>query len=74
MTGLRQAVYVLECLEKGQSQQEIVDKFEGDKQLVDLWIAFLNGNGWMDKPDGKYMDANKGKMWIQRLKKAKWRS
>jgi hypothetical protein len=42
----------LKCLEKGQSEHEIVETFEGDKQLVALWINFLEHNHWMEKPDG----------------------
>jgi hypothetical protein len=42
--------------------------FEGDKQLVEIWISFLHANHWMDKPDSKYVVTEKGRTWINKLK------
>jgi hypothetical protein len=47
--GLRQAIYILKCLEKGQTEQEIIKYFEGDSQLVELWINFLLDIHWIQK-------------------------
>lgn len=41
LKGLSQAIYVLECLEQGKTEQEIIGEFDGDKQLVKIWTAFL---------------------------------
>lgn len=39
--GLRNAAYVLLCLEKGQNRKEIVEDLRNDEQLVDVWLSFL---------------------------------
>ena len=39
LSALRQTVYIMKCLIEGQYLEQIVDKFERDKQLVDLWMS-----------------------------------
>ena len=41
LRGLRQAVYVLQCLADGKTEQEIADTLEGDMQLVKIWSSFV---------------------------------
>jgi hypothetical protein len=47
--GLKQAVYVLQCLECGDTEETIIKKFEGDSQIVRIWINFLIHNHWVLK-------------------------
>ena len=47
MHGLMQAVYVSECLCLGVSQEEIAVRFNGDRQLVDMWVSFVRHNHWV---------------------------
>jgi hypothetical protein len=50
----------------GLSGSEIIDLFQGDKQLVEIWKAFLIHNRWMEHPDGKWIITDKGKEWIMK--------
>jgi hypothetical protein len=44
-----QATYILRCLEKGQTEQEIIKDFEGDAQLVEIWTNFLRDIHWVQR-------------------------
>jgi hypothetical protein len=68
LSGLRQAVYILECLEKGETEEQIVERFEGDEQLVKMWTLFLFHNRWIEHPDGRWETTGKGREWISRYK------
>ena len=63
LSGLKQAAYVLDCLQNGLDENEIASKFEGDRQLVKMWISFLRHNHWMERPDGKWTATAKGREW-----------
>jgi hypothetical protein len=69
LSGLAQAIYVLKALEAGVPENEIIEQFEGDEQLVQIWISFLFHNRWMEHPNGKWQASNKGKEWIKRFPK-----
>jgi hypothetical protein len=45
--GLMQAMYIAESLCTKESVDEIVDRFGGDVQLVDMWLSFLKHNHWL---------------------------
>ncbi|MGB6672220.1 MAG: hypothetical protein WBE34_07295 [Candidatus Nitrosopolaris sp.] len=47
LPALKQALYILKCISEGQSRKDIVDEFEGDAQLVSIWIDFLHEHGWL---------------------------
>jgi hypothetical protein len=47
--GLKQAVYVLDCLVKGHSEEQIAITLGNDKQLVQMWILFLKHNHWIEE-------------------------
>jgi hypothetical protein len=63
---LTQAIFILKSLRDGKSEQEIVDLFEGDKQIVEIWTSFLAHNKWMEHPDGKWEVTTKGNEWIEK--------
>lgn len=47
LRGLAQAAFILECLCKAETEENIIAKFRGDEQLVRMWVSFLRHNGWV---------------------------
>ena len=47
LRGLMQAVYVAESLCIRFTPAEIAEQFNGDKQLVDMWVSFVRHNHWV---------------------------
>jgi hypothetical protein len=41
LSPLRQAYYILKCISEGRTREEIVEEFDGDQQLVLIWIKYL---------------------------------
>jgi predicted transcriptional regulator len=55
-------------LEKGETEDKIVAKFDGDNQLVQLWIAFLHHNHFMKQTGQAINDweiTDKGAAWLK---------
>ena len=48
LRGLSQAVFVSQCLCNRDSEEAIVTKFKGDRQLVKMWVSFLRHSRWLD--------------------------
>ncbi|HEV8404921.1 MAG TPA: hypothetical protein VGQ13_03340 [Nitrososphaera sp.] len=46
----------------GLPERGIIDLFQGDRQLVEIWKAFLIHNRWMEHPDGKWIITDKGRV------------
>jgi hypothetical protein len=68
LRGLKQAVYVLQSLEQGKTTDQIVDKFKGDSQLVEIWTNFLIHNHWIERKNASGFSATeKGKDWLDRI-------
>jgi hypothetical protein len=61
LRGLKQAVFVSECLCRGETEDQITERFNGDKQLVDMWVSFARHNHWIE------YDTNKAR-WSKTLK------
>jgi len=60
----------MKCLSAGQYPEQIVDKFDGDKQLVDLWMSFLIHNKCIQNPvDHRWIVTEKGKEWMKKYEK-----
>ena len=68
LSGLRQAIYVMKCLDSGEYFEQIIEKFGGDEQLVKLWMSFLLHNKCIQNPaiDHKWLITDKGKRWIEK--------
>jgi hypothetical protein len=50
LSGLTGAIYILKCLSDGLSKDQIIsDIFEGDRQLVFIWIEFLKNHHWLEE-------------------------
>lgn len=69
LRGLLQAVYVADCLCKGYLVSDLVSKFDGDDQLVEMWISFLKHNHWIyfDSPTTSWLMTEKGKRYAYDL-------
>ncbi|MFY3742136.1 MAG: hypothetical protein HMLIMOIP_002600 [Candidatus Nitrosomirales archaeon] len=63
LAGLKQAVYVMECLVKGNNEEEIAIALGNDKQLVSMWILFLKHNHWIEETMGGWSITVKGQKW-----------
>jgi predicted transcriptional regulator len=56
-------------LSSGESKEQLVKEFDGDEQLVSMWISFLLHNGWMinDNPEkDHWVITDKGQDWIDK--------
>jgi hypothetical protein len=45
--GLDAAAYILESMTRGETIPEITSRFNGDVELVKMWVSFLKHNHWM---------------------------
>jgi hypothetical protein len=67
LAGLRQAVYVMGRLARGNSEEEIVRMLGGDEQLFDMWKSFLKHNQWATESIEGWSITPKGTMWSRRF-------
>jgi hypothetical protein len=68
LVGLRQGAHISQCLTKGQTREDLVSYLEGDEQLVDMWISFLNNDHWIEWSQGNgWSFTAKGKLWSDKL-------
>lgn len=71
LSGLHQAEYVLNCMIEGQSRETTINKFEGDEQLVQMWILFVVHNHWIEKNKvGALALTEKGRRHLEEYKSA----
>ena len=47
--GLKIAMFVLQCLDRGQTRQQIVELLNGGEELVDVWISFPMQYDWIEQ-------------------------
>jgi hypothetical protein len=67
LRGLKQALYILHSLEKGQDNDQIIQEFDGDSQLVQFWTNFLVHNHWIKNNElGEMTVTGKGRLWIRK--------
>jgi hypothetical protein len=50
LSPLRQASYILKCISEGRNRKEIVEEFDGDEQLVSIWINYLMERHYLNIP------------------------
>lgn len=48
LSHLRQASYILNCISEGRTRKEIVEEFDGDEQLVLIWINYLMERNYLN--------------------------
>jgi len=76
LRGLTAATCILKWLSKGYGKDQIIyGKFNGDIQIVSLWIDFLKDKNWIeekeDSVDGTdFKVTKKGKTWLNRFESA----
>ena len=67
LRGLKQALYILHSLEEGQDNGQIIQEFDGDSQLVEMWTNFLIHNHWIKKNElGEMIVTEKGSLCIRK--------
>jgi len=63
MKAFDQARYIMESLLKGETVEKIAAKFNEDKQLVQMWILFLQYNHFITIDDmGRIAETSKGEV------------
>lgn len=67
LKGLRQAIYIFRELELGRTTDGLVKDFDGDQQLVDIWLSFLLHNRWIEQKGGQFVATEKGRGWAKKL-------
>ncbi len=48
LSRLRQAFYILKCISDGRTGKEIVEEFDGDEELVSIWINYLKERNYLN--------------------------
>ncbi|MGA7900221.1 MAG: hypothetical protein WA395_04055 [Nitrososphaeraceae archaeon] len=69
ISGLTAAVYVLDCIFKGQSESQIMHSMGWDEQIISSWMSFLTRNRWIKKENfygSKWTVSDSGRLWIKR--------
>ena len=69
LSGLKQAIVILEHIASGLSEDQIVQLADGDAQMVRMWISFLNDIGWLREQDGKMRLTSDGMVGIAKYGK-----
>jgi len=67
--GLKKAIYVLQCLDRGQTRMQIVEALNDDEELVDVWFSFLMQYDWI-KQNGdsdEWSVTPKGREWCEEI-------
>jgi hypothetical protein len=66
LSGLKQAVYVMQCLVRNDTESNIVKNLGDDQQLYNMWKIFLQHNGWMARTERGWKMSTKGERWTMR--------
>jgi hypothetical protein len=62
----------LQSLDLGKTADQIVDKFQGDRQQVEIWTNFLIQIQWVERTnEGGYSATQRGKDWADRIEEGK---
>jgi predicted transcriptional regulator len=69
--GLKKAMFVLRCLDRGETRKQIVQALNGDEELVDVWISFLMQYDWIEQQNesGEWSVTSKGREWHEEISK-----
>jgi hypothetical protein len=67
--GLKKAMFVLQCLDRGLTRKQIVELLNGDEELVDVWISFLMQYDWIAQRNesGEWTITTKGREWYKEI-------
>ena len=64
LSALKQALYILKCVSEGRTRRDIIEEFDGDEQLVSIWINFLDEHGWLVEGSNELTVTENGRMMI----------
>jgi hypothetical protein len=69
--GLKKAMFVLHCLDRGQTRKQIVEALNGDEELLDIWISFLMQYDWIEQHNetDEWSVTPKGREWHDEIGK-----
>jgi uncharacterized radical SAM superfamily Fe-S cluster-containing enzyme len=70
LIALGQATYVLEQVTQGKLPPQIVDAFDGNSPLVEIWTSFLTDIRWIERDKTclkGYIVTEKGNTWLAKL-------
>jgi len=67
LPGLQQAAYIMGCLVRNDSEDQIVTSMGGDNQLFHMWKSFLKHNQWMTETVAGWSVTEKGATWNKRV-------
>jgi len=67
--GLKKAMYVPQCLDRGQTRKQIVEALNGDEELLDVWTSFLMQYDWVEQQSGSetWSVTPKGREWYDKI-------
>ncbi|HEY7571212.1 MAG TPA: hypothetical protein VH796_07585 [Nitrososphaeraceae archaeon] len=67
-SALMSAVHILICMTEGKSPEDIAKDFDGNVELVRIWIDYMIGINWVyrNAVDGTWVSSNNGKKWIEK--------
>lgn len=67
--GLKKAMYILQCLDRGQTRKQIVEALNGDEKLLYVWIFFLMQYDWIEQQNDldEWLITPKGREWLEEL-------
>jgi predicted transcriptional regulator len=67
-SGFKDAICILKGISEGHAKSEILwDNFDGDLQLISMWISFLENDGYLEENNlNELAVTDKGKRLIQK--------
>ena len=67
--GLKKAMFVLQCLDRGQTRKQIVELLNGDEELLDVWISFLMQYDWIRQEieSDEWSVTPRGREWYEEI-------
>ncbi len=67
--GLKRAMFVMQCLDQGQTRSQIVEALQGDGKLVDAWISFLMQYDWIEQQNESdyWVVTQRGREWAKEI-------
>jgi len=67
LSGLTQALFVMEGVVKGHTEDQMAVVFHDDKHLVSMWILFLEDNHWIEQGLNGWAVTPTGQMWSKNI-------
>ena len=67
-SALMSAVHILICLTGGKNPKDIANDFDGNIELVRIWIDYMIGINWVyrNTVDRTWVASDSGKRWIEK--------